>query len=530
MTDEPDVGSRGAPKILYVAAGDVGGTIAEAVTRADGVPVEAVDGADAIKRFDYESVDVVVVPASLPDVPLHAFLRWADLEGTAGPPIVVGDAGGATGPMIQLPADVTAATLVERIEGAVQDRRLGGEIDRHERLKTAFLRVAGAVFDAPDPERVEQVAYDELEGSAAYRSVWVGRVGEAGGDVELTRPISHRGSARAVGSLVGGGDGSFLAKAIDSGEVTTAPRSAGPSGGANEAGRTAAGQFLTAVPFHDGERTHGFAIVATASADDPDRTESALLGRIGRTCGVALAEGADDGSAERAAERMQGLFRVVAHELRNPIQIASLSLESARREDDDAAFERLADALETMENVVETIVDMAIDGGVDELEDVDVHEVAVTAWRDVREPPAELTIVEPVTVEADPDQLERLLSNLLRNAIDHAGPAVSVRIGALDGDRGFYVEDDGPGIEPAERDAVFEWGYTTSGDGLGVGLPFVREIAEAHGWEVAVRSRNGGGARFEVITAPNEGPEGDALTRLFDRDPDGFEFRDATVE
>jgi len=227
---------------------------------------------------------------------------------------------------------------------------------------------------------------------------------------------------------------------------------------------------------------------------------------------------------------MQGLFRVVAHELRNPIQIASLSLESARREDDEAAFERLADALETMESVVETIVDMAIDGGIDEFEDVDVHEVAVAAWRDVREPPAELTIVEPVTVEADPDQLERLLSNLLRNAIDHAGPAVSVRIGTLDDDRGFYVEDDGPGIDPAERESVFEWGYTTNGDGLGVGLPFVREIAEAHGWEVAVTSRNGGGARFEVITAPNEEPEGDALTRLFDRDPDGFEFRDATVE
>ena len=529
MSDEPDAGRRAVPRILYVAAGDVGGTIAEAVRRADGVPLEAVDGADAIKRFDYESVDVVVVPAALPDVPLEAFLRWADVEGTAGPPIVVGDAGGATGPMIQLPADVSVGALVERIEGAVQDRRLGGELDRHERLKAAFLRVAGAVFDAPDRERIEEVVYDELHGSTAYRSVWIGRVEGADEDAELTRPIDHRGSPRAVGSLVGGGDGSFLARAVDSGDVATYPREADPDAAAG-ADRTADGQVLTAVPFHDGERVRGFAILASSPADAPDMTERALLGRLGRTCGVALAECDGDGHDERAAERMQGLFRVVAHELRNPLQIAALSLEVARAEGDETAFERLADALDTMERVVETTVDMAIDGGVDELEDVDVHEVAVSAWRDVRQPPAELTIVEPVTVAADPDQLERLLSNLLRNAIDHAGPAVSVRIGTLDAGRGFYVEDDGPGIDPEHRESVFEWGYSTSDEGLGVGLPFVKEIAEAHDWEVSVTSRNGGGARFEVTIAPGEAPAEDALTRLFDRESGGFEFRDATAE
>ena len=535
MSDEPPAGPGDGPRILYVAAGDVGETISAAVERAAGIPVEAVDGADAIKRFDYESVDVAVVPAALPDVPLDAFLRWADVEGDAAPPIVVGDAGGATGPMIQLPADVSVEALVERIDGAVQDRRLGDELDRHERLKTAFLRLAGAVVDAVDPERVEQVAYDELVGSVAYRTVWVGRVeesGETGNDVELSRPISHRGSAREIGALVGGGDGSFLARAIDAREVTTEPDAARQRDATVATDRSSGGQVLTAVPFHDGERTRGVAVLATAAADAPDMTERSLLGRLGRTCGVALAEadGDGDGADERAAERMQGLFRVVAHELRNPLQIAALSLEAARAEGDAAAFERLEDALGTMERVVDTTVDMAIDGGVDELEEVDVHEVAVTAWRDVRQSPAELTIVEPVTVEADPDQLERLLSNLLRNAIDHAGPEVSVRIGCLDDGRGFYVEDDGPGVDPADRESIFEWGYSTHGDGLGVGLPFVKEIAEAHGWEVTVTSRNGGGARFEVTTSPDDGPPEDELTRLFGREAGGFQFRDAPVE
>ena len=62
---------------------------------------------------------------------------------------------------------------------------------------------------------------------------------------------------------------------------------------------------------------------------------------------------------------------------------------------------------------------------------------------------------------------------------------------------GFYVEDDGVGIPPDERELVFESGYSTAPGGNGLGLAIVRVIAEAHGWTVDVTESGAGGARFE---------------------------------
>jgi len=82
---------------------------------------------------------------------------------------------------------------------------------------------------------------------------------------------------------------------------------------------------------------------------------------------------------------------------------------------------------------------------------------------------------------------------------DREYAAVTVRVGTLED--GFYVVDDGPGIPEAERDDVFEQGYTTGHDGTGLGLAIVDRIIEAHGWSVGVTDGDAGGARFEVTGA-----------------------------
>jgi hypothetical protein len=65
-------------------------------------------------------------------------------------------------------------------------------------------------------------------------------------------------------------------------------------------------------------------------------------------------------------------------------------------------------------------------------------------------------------------------------------------------ENGFYVADDGPGIPPGERDRVFEPGHRTAETGTGFGLSIVRDVAEAHGWSVAVTESDDGGARFDA--------------------------------
>ena len=106
-----------------------------------------------------------------------------------------------------------------------------------------------------------------------------------------------------------------------------------------------------------------------------------------------------------------------------------------------------------------------------------------------------LEVVSTATIHADRSQFQELLEKLVANAIEHAGPDITVEVGVLDG--GFYVADDGPGIDPSARETVFELGYSTNAAGTGMGLAIVEQIADAHDWSATVTDSESGGARFE---------------------------------
>ena len=76
------------------------------------------------------------------------------------------------------------------------------------------------------------------------------------------------------------------------------------------------------------------------------------------------------------------------------------------------------------------------------------------------------------------------------------GDGVTITVGDVEG--GFYLEDDGPGIPGADRERVFEAGYSTSDGGTGFGLKIVADAARSQGWDVATTEGTDGGARFEV--------------------------------
>lgn len=102
------------------------------------------------------------------------------------------------------------------------------------------------------------------------------------------------------------------------------------------------------------------------------------------------------------------------------------------------------------------------------------------------------------TIEADESRLHGLFENLFRNAVEHAGDDVTVRVGRLTDETGFYVEDDGPGIPADDRDEIFDHGFTTSEEGTGYGLSIVAEIVAGHGWDITVSESDTGGTRFEI--------------------------------
>lgn len=109
---------------------------------------------------------------------------------------------------------------------------------------------------------------------------------------------------------------------------------------------------------------------------------------------------------------------------------------------------------------------------------------------------------------ADPDRLAQALRNLLRNAIEHTtAPDGLVRLeltARKGGAMWFTVIDDGPGIDPAERDRVFERFHRTDpararvSGGAGLGLPIVRAIVEAHGGTATILHHREHGAAVRI--------------------------------
>jgi signal transduction histidine kinase len=203
---------------------------------------------------------------------------------------------------------------------------------------------------------------------------------------------------------------------------------------------------------------------------------------------------------ERQNDRLEEFVDVVSHDLRNPLQVASGKVALTRERDDDALLDDVERAHERMDALVDDLLTLARQGEfVGEPTTVDVEPTARRAWSNVDTCECTVDVEDDIgSVLADQSRLLELFENLYRNAVEHAGPDVTVTIGALRD--GFYVADDGPGIPDERRDAVFDRGYTSDTEGTGLGLAIVHRIVEAHGWTVGVTESTGGGARFEVTT------------------------------
>jgi two-component system sensor kinase FixL len=117
--------------------------------------------------------------------------------------------------------------------------------------------------------------------------------------------------------------------------------------------------------------------------------------------------------------------------------------------------------------------------------------------------------VRPVLV--DRVQIQQVLLNLIRNALDALPEAGEIRIGVANdtthGMTRFTVADDGPGVPPDQADTLFEPFVSGKADGMGLGLSICRTIVASHGGQLWYEPRNGGGAKFH-FTVPTIDAEG----------------------
>jgi signal transduction histidine kinase len=209
------------------------------------------------------------------------------------------------------------------------------------------------------------------------------------------------------------------------------------------------------------------------------------------------------------------LVEMLAHELRSPLDLGRGRLEMAVEEGEEEDIERAIETFDRIEDVVSAGVALARRETDDEAQ-IDLAERARSIWADTATAEASLEVddaagIEPI--EADPALFDRLLSNLFRNAVKHGTPdsasgdsgehgeeELTVRVGTLENGSGFFVSDDGQGIDPADRDRILEPGVSLGENGTGYGLAIVDRVGAAHGWDVSVGESADGGARFEILT------------------------------
>jgi len=227
-----------------------------------------------------------------------------------------------------------------------------------------------------------------------------------------------------------------------------------------------------------------------------DETDVELVCILVAAVESAMARAERERELERRNERLDDFASTVSHDLRSPLHVASLRTELAQETGDHDHLEIAADALDRMETLVEDLLARARGQQDLEREAVSLSAVASETWGRMDTRAAELVVESDATFEADPIRLAQAFENLFRNAIEHAGPEVTVRVGARE--NGFYVADDGPGILPDCREEVFEQGVTHADEGTGYGLTIVADIVRSHDWVIAAAESAEGGARFEV--------------------------------
>lgn len=216
----------------------------------------------------------------------------------------------------------------------------------------------------------------------------------------------------------------------------------------------------------------------------------------------------------------------VSHELRSPLTTlgAAMSVMQSRREQlpprSQQALDLLATEVGRFGVLVEDLLAISryddLGGGPPlDLEDIDLPELLRHVLTGLAQPATVLDVApaaDGATVVGDKRRLERVVTNLVSNAVSHGGGVTRVGLDRHGEALEVAVEDDGPGVEEADRERVFERFHRGSASGrrggstgVGLGLALVRSHVAAHGGTVHVEPAPCGGARF-VVTLPAAGP------------------------
>jgi len=253
----------------------------------------------------------------------------------------------------------------------------------------------------------------------------------------------------------------------------------------------------------------------------PDPKVDDEVGELARTLEQML-RSLDDARSEREAamKKQREFVADASHELRTPLTsvLANLELlEASLREPRDGEERAMVDsALRSSRRMSRLVSDLLLlaradAGRVGQHRLCDLAEVAGNAAAEVAptlvDHELEIENEVPLAVEGNPDELHRMILNLLDNAAHHtpAGSRIELRLRAASGSAVVEVADNGPGVPPELRKQIFDRfvrgegpADTAVGAGSGLGLAIVAAVAASHGGTVEVSESESGGALFRI--------------------------------
>jgi signal transduction histidine kinase len=281
-------------------------------------------------------------------------------------------------------------------------------------------------------------------------------------------------------------------------------------------------QTYIATPLiHNGETVGALALhfKDPCAGGAADRTFTLLLAQAAATALYRArsydAEREKRRSAEVIAHAREDVLGVVAHDLRNPLNLILMTGELLLSE--ELSPDRRKDmiqigmrAAKQMNRLIDDLLDtVRLQAGKLSL---DVEEVSVDSiirqaeetfrpLAERRHVHLEVAAENGVSVRADPTRVSQIVGNLIGNAIKFTPESGTIKVRAQPEDKQvvFQVADDGPGIPPDSMSHLFDNFWQARKDdrrGVGLGLAIVKELVEAHGGKIWVESQVGHGSTF----------------------------------
>jgi two-component system osmolarity sensor histidine kinase EnvZ len=205
---------------------------------------------------------------------------------------------------------------------------------------------------------------------------------------------------------------------------------------------------------------------------------------------------------QRQIRQRTQMLAGVSHDLRTPLTRMKLALELLR--DDPAVAELKSDVAE-MERMVHGYLDFARGEGAEAPVETDIALLLEDIAAAMRREGTLLSVAAPpeYVMPVRPNALRRCIANLIVNACRHGSHVWLTGVAVADG-IDILVDDDGPGIRPADRDRAFrafarlDPSRNPSTGGVGLGLTIARDVARGHGGEVTLETSPQGGLRARV--------------------------------